>query len=354
MVRVLVADDSPTARDLLVGVLESDPGIRVVGQAANGREAVEMTASLRPDVVTMDVHMPLLDGFEATKAIMAENPTPIIIVSSSARREEVDLSLDATRAGALMVMPTPDNPRSERFEERRAQLVSMVKAMAQVRVVRRWRPKSPGAPAPPSDDRAGGGRVSVVAVAASTGGPAALQRVFMDLPRDFAAPVLVVQHIASGFVDGLARWLDSRCDLAVKVAEHGEPLRRGTIYVAPDDRHLGVVETGRVELSDRPPIDGFRPSANHLFATAACAHGASVGAVILTGMGRDGVEGLRAVRAAGGRVLAQDRASSVIYGMPGEAVRAGVVDLVLPVQRIASRLVTLVHGDRNAAQDPRR
>ncbi|HEX2091856.1 MAG TPA: chemotaxis-specific protein-glutamate methyltransferase CheB [Longimicrobiaceae bacterium] len=351
MIRVLVAEDSPTVRELLVSILESDPGITVVGQARNGREAVEMTARLRPDLVTMDIHMPLLNGFEATKAIMIETPTPIIIVSSRASREEIDLSLNATRAGALMVMPIPDSPRSERFDELRTQLVAMVKAMAQVRVVRRWGPKS-HARKPLSSGDAPTAPNALVAIAASTGGPAALQRILMDLPRAFPAPILVVQHIAPGFVHGLARWLGASCDLRVKVAEHGEPLNRGTIYIAPDDHHLGVRQAGRIELSDLPVIDGFRPSANHLFETAGSVYGASLVAVILTGMGRDGVEGLRTVHMLGGCVIAQDRASSVVFGMPNEAVQAGVVDMVLPVHRIASRLVTLMLGDLNAVSDP--
>jgi two-component system chemotaxis response regulator CheB len=214
-----------------------------------------------------------------------------------------------------------------------------------VKVVRR-RDARPPAPAPGgAAPHRGGGQGAVVALAASTGGPAALQRILIDLPRTFPAPVLVVQHLAAGFVQGLARWLGGSCELHVKVAEHGEALSPGTVYVAPDALHLGMAPGGRVALSDLPPEGSFRPSATHLFRSAGEACGPSLVAVILTGMGRDGVDGLRTVRALGGHVLAQDEATSVVFGMPGEAVQAGVVDAVVPVEQIAGRLVSLVQGE---------
>lgn len=341
MIRVLIAEDSVTVRELLVAILESDPEIRVVGQAKNGAEAVELAIRLKPDLVTMDIHMPVMDGFEATKEIMVHAPTPILIVSASAGGREVELSLNAMRAGALMVVAKPDDPRSKGFDGRRDGLVAMAKAMAQVKVVRRWAHQARSAHPPPTR-RVMSAPVRLVAVAASTGGPAVLQRMFADLPRDFAAPILVVQHIAAGFVTGLTEWLSASCNLRVKVAEHGEPLLRRTVCVAPDNGHLGVGPDGRVIVADAPPVNGFRPSGTYLFASAARAYGASVIAVILTGMGSDGVQGLKAVKAAGGRVLAQDEASSVVYGMPGEAVAAGVVDAVLKADEIAPRLAQLV------------
>lgn len=354
MIRVLVAEDSVTVRELLVQILESDPTIRVVGQAKNGVEVVELAARLKPDLITMDVHMPLMDGFEATKEIMVQVPTPIVIVSASASQREVELSLNAMRAGALMVMQKPDDPESERFRTRREQFLAMVKAMAQVKVVRRWGPRpAPVSPAP-IPRRTAGGPVRLVAVAASTGGPAALQRILMDLPRNFPAPILVVQHIAAGFVEGLAEWLNASCDLHVKVAVHGEPLLKHTAYLAPDDRHLGAGPDGRALVADTPPVNGFRPSGTYLFKSVAQAYGPAVAAVILTGMGSDGVEGLTAVKGAGGQVIAQDQASSVVYGMPGEAVNAGVVDAVLSIEAIAVRLTELAPGGANANTHPPR
>ncbi|HYT83052.1 MAG TPA: chemotaxis-specific protein-glutamate methyltransferase CheB [Gemmatimonadales bacterium] len=354
MIRVVVAEDSLTVRELLVEILESDPEIQVVGQAKNGTEAVELATRLKPDLVTMDVHMPVMDGFAATKEIMVQAPTPILIVSSSASGRDVELSLNAMRAGALMVIAKPDDPRSARFDGRREELVAMAKAMARVKVVRRWAPQSSAAPPAPAPPLRPGAPVRLVAVAASTGGPAALQRILSALPRDFAAPILVVQHIAMGFVAGLAEWLSASCNLRVKVAEPGQPLLERTVLLAPDDRQLGVARDGRVVVADAPPVNGFRPSGTYLFTSAAQAYGASLAAVILTGMGSDGVEGLRAVRAAGGRVLAQDEASSVVYGMPAEAVAAGVVEEVLAVDAIAPRLAELVAGESHAGAHPRR
>lgn len=341
MIRVVVAEDSPTLRELLVEILESDPELRVVGRAQNGAEAVDLAIRLRPDLVTMDIHMPILDGLEATKEIMVRAPTPILIVSSSASGREVELSLNAMRAGALVVVAKPDDPRAARFDGRRAELVAMAKAMARVKVVRRWA-REPGTARPaPARRVAPGAPVRLVAVTASTGGPAALHRILAGLPGDFPAPILVVQHIATGFVTGLADWLSGSCDLRVKVAEHGERLLGRTVFLAPDDRQLGVGPDARVVVADAPPVNGFRPSGTYLFASAAQVYGASVAAVILTGMGNDGVDGLKAVKAAGGWVLAQDEASSVVYGMPREAVAAGVVDAVVPVDEVAARLMEL-------------
>jgi two-component system chemotaxis response regulator CheB len=188
--------------------------------------------------------------------------------------------------------------------------------------------------------------VRQIAQAGSTGGPAALHRVLSDLPGDLAVPLVVVQHIATGFVAGLAEWLRSSCNLRVKVAEDGERLAARTVYLASDGRHLGVGRDGTIRMSEAEPINGFRPSATHLFETAAQAFGPSVAAVVLTGMGNDGVAGLRAVKAAGGRVIAQNEATSVIYGMPREAVAAGVVDLELPITEIGPRLTALIAGGR--------
>lgn len=342
MIRVMVVEDSPTARALMVEILQSDPDINVVGEASHGAEAVELSSKLRPDLITMDIHMPIMDGFTATKHIMARQPTPIIIVSSSMSGPDVEHSLNAIQAGALMVLPKPDNPASARFDYRRTELVTMAKAMASVKVVRRW---NPGPTPVPGPHKSHTGSVRIVAIAASTGGPAALHRIFTSLPRTFRLPIVVVQHITAGFIGGLADWLRASCPLEVTVAEHGEELRPGHVYLAPDTRHLGVTSTGRVAVSDDAPRNGFRPSGDHLFESVAAAYGSSVAGVVLTGMGSDGVDGLRAVKAAGGHVLAQDEASSIVYGMPKEAVASGVVDSILTLDEIAPRLVHLLGKD---------
>lgn len=356
MIRVLVAEDSATARALLVRVLESDPGITVVGEAKDGEEAVAMTRLLRPDLVTMDIHMPRMDGLEATREIMGTVPTPIVIVTGSTTAREVRSSMETLRIGALDVLVKLPAPGSAEFAGATRHLIAIVKAMARVKVVRHWWPgpapastnpgRAPAAgslpvPPPPPGLPATGMPVRVVAIATSTGGPQALHQLLSRLPATFAAPILVVQHISPGFTAGLADWLGTVCAFRVKVAAAGEASAPRTVYIAPDDRHLGVTAAGEIQLSGDPAVGGFRPSGTFLFESVARAFGASVVAVILTGMGEDGMAGLRAVRRAGGRIIAQDEKSSVVFGMPGAAVAAGLADAVLPLDLIAPRLAAL-------------
>jgi two-component system chemotaxis response regulator CheB len=338
VIRVLVAEDSATVRELLVAILESDPEIQVVGEAKNGEEAVTLAKQLRPDLITMDIHMPVMDGFAATKEIMVMSPTPILIVSASSSVRDVEMSLNALRAGALMIVAKPNDPRAPNFEAQQEQLLGMVRAMADVKVVRRW---AQGALSP-RPTGANAIHTPVVAIAASTGGPAALQQLLSELPPDFPASVLIVQHIAQGFTSGLAEWLGASSPLRVKVAENGETLAPRTVFLAPDELHMGLVAGGRIAVSDAPPVDGFRPSASLLFESVARHAGSSLIAVVLTGMGLDGAGGLSAVREAGGEVIAQDEATSVVYGMPRAAVETGLVDRVLPLASIAVQLTASV------------
>jgi two-component system, chemotaxis family, protein-glutamate methylesterase/glutaminase len=342
MIRLLIADDSATVRAVLKHIFGSDPEIEVVGEATDGLEAVEMTRRLRPCLVTMDIRMPRMGGFEATKQIMTEMPTPIVIVSGDVVLEEVEVSMHALRAGALTVLRKPHGPGSATFERESRLFVSTVKAMSEVKLVRH-RLESPEITATArtiaqADDNR---RARVVAIAASTGGPAALQRLLSEIPGGFPLPILVVQHIATGFVAGLAGWLNTVTSLRVKVAEDGERMAPSTVYIAPDRSHLGVSPGARIMLSSAPAIGGFQPSATFLFDSVAAAFHSSAVAVILTGMGRDGTEGLRAVRNNNGRVVAQDKASSVVFGMPGAAIEAGLAEAILPLASIAPRLVEL-------------
>lgn len=338
-IRVVVADDSRTARALLVALLEAEPSLTVVGEAADGAEALELTGRLRPSVVVMDIEMPRMDGFEATKRIMIEHPTPIVIVTARHDVHHVEVALQAMRAGALTVAAKPGGRAlTTASDESARRLVMLVKALADVKVVRR---RSGGGELLREADRLTAPRghtVEAVAVAASTGGPVALYRFLEAMPRSLDVPVLVVQHMADGFVEGLARWLGTATVLPVCVAQDGAELRGGQVYIAPDDHHLEVAR-GRIQLSGTPPVGGFRPSANVLFTSLADAYGATAAAVVLTGMGEDGVVGAARVREGGGLVLAQDAETSAVYGMPRAVVTAGLADAVGPVEDLAYRVV---------------
>lgn len=339
MIRVLIAEDSITVRELLRELLRGSGDMTVVGEAGNGLEAVEMTKALRPDVVVMDIAMPKMDGFEATRQIMIEAPTPIVVVSASYDVRDVQVSMHAIRAGALTAVPKPRGPLSPQFEEDGRQFVETIRLMSEVKVVRRWadhtRGPRPPRIAPPSV------RPKAIAVAASTGGPGAVHQIIADLPSDFPVPILLVQHISPGFVHGFAAWLNTAGPLRVQVARDREPLHPATVYVAPDDRHLGVARS-QIALADTPAIHRFRPSANHLFASVANEFAGSAVAVMLTGMGDDGCAGLAEIRRRGGRIVVQDEKTSVVFGMPGAAVQAGLADWTLPIQEIASMLRSLV------------
>lgn len=336
MIRVLIAEDSPTTTEFLASLLESDPALQVVGRAVNGIEAVAMTKSLRPSVVVMDIQMPILDGFDATRQIMIESPTPIVIVSASLDLKSVDVSLHALRLGALTVMEKPTGPGDPQFGVSAEHFVSTVRAMAGVKVVRRW--PSDGT-APVSDQNIGPKcDLQVIAIAASTGGPSALLRVLAELPRTLSVPVLIVQHMARGFVPGLAAWLGQGTGMAVRVAQHGGRLESGVAYIAPDDRHLGVLDRRTVLVSTAPTRGGFRPSGSVLFESVAAVYGSAAAGVILTGMGDDGTAGLVKLRNAGGRIIAQDEATSVVFGMPAAAIAAGLPHVTLPLELIGPRL----------------
>jgi two-component system chemotaxis response regulator CheB len=339
MIRVLIAEDSATVRELLGQILGSDPEIQVVGEAKNGEEAVALTKRLRPDLVTMDIRMPLMDGFEATKLIMVEAPTPIVIVSASVDGREVQVSMQALRVGALTIIAKPVGPSSPDFADESRRFVSTVKALSQVKVVRHWPDRQIQRPGPSPRTEEPRPRAHIVAMAASTGGPAALCQVLSELPATLPVPVLVVQHIANGFLSGFASWLNASLSLKVRVAEPGEPPLPRTIYVPPDDRHLGVDGAGKLVVSNAALVGGFRPSASFLFESVGRTFGASALAVVLTGMGQDGVEGLRVIHRAGGQILAQDEESSVVFGMPGAVVQAGLASAVVPLKEMAGRVL---------------
>lgn len=351
-VTAVVVDDSPTQRAVLRAVLER-AGIDVVGEAGDGRTAVAMVARLRPSVVVMDIDMPGLDGLGATEEIMATTPTPVVVVTASRRPRDVALALEVTRAGALTVQPKPVVGASANEAEAR-RFGELVRAMADVRVVgrrgrgaRSRRSDAPGAAAAPTGRAAGpqpgserrSRRVRIVGVGASTGGPPALFRFLAELGGALPVPMVVVQHLPESFVEGFVRWLGTASSMPVRLPADHERLSAGVVFLAPPGRHLTVTASGRARLVEGPPEHGFCPSVSVLFRSLAEAAGAEAAAVVLTGMGTDGLDGTRAVHAAGGRVLVQDEESSAVFGMPKAVTEAGLADTVGCVEALAAEIV---------------
>jgi len=342
MIRVLVVEDSATMRHHLRESLAADPELRVVGEAVDGGEAVELVGRLRPDVVTMDMMLPTMSGLVATERIMADHPTPILVVSS-ADRQELFTTYNALAAGAVDVLEKPRGDESDEDWARR--LRSAVRLVSRIRVISHPRarfgartrpPERAPAPAPPDP-----GVLRLVAVGSSTGGPGALTQLLRALPADFAPPILCVQHIAASepFAVAFADWLAGRSGRDVRYAQDGQPVRAlsGRVVLAPPDRHM-IVRDHVVRLSDAPPRNFCRPSVDVLFESLAADYGPGAAGCLLTGMGRDGAEGLLKMRGRGAVTFAQDEASCVVYGMPQEAALLGAAGHILPPARIAARL----------------
>ncbi len=338
--RVLIVDDSAYMRKVLEELIRSDPKLEVVGQAKDGREAITMAQSLQPDVVTMDLNMPRMDGLEATQHIMTQNPRPILIVSSESRQGAAS-TLRALELGAIDFVPKPSSAIDLDMKNVREELLGKLKMAAKVRVVRTAARHDPSAGVEaksqtPSMKEAANSeaRLPLVVIAASTGGPATLMRLIPRFPKNFPAAVVLVQHMPATFTSQLSLQLTEVASIRVKEAEANEPLQAGTIYVCPGSHHLRISLTGRIKLDDGPRISGYRPCADVALETAAAYGGANVIGVVLTGMGNDGAAGVQAVKAARGCVLAQDEATSVIFGMPAEAIRTGAVDQVLGINEM--------------------
>jgi len=348
MINVLIVEDSPVIREFLVYLLSSDPEICVIGTASNGEEAFEAVKRKKPDVITMDINMPKMDGFEATRRIMETHPTPIIIVSGVWDPKEVETTFRAVEAGALAVLSRPVGIGHPDHEATAWDLIQTVKVMSEVKVVRRWAHLRRGkvAPAPPPPTTVPSPRspadIKLVAIGASTGGPIVLHTILSELPTDFPLPVLIVQHIAAGFTQGFVEWLAQSSGFPVHVATYGEDPLPGHAYVAPDGSHMGVDRGGRIILSHDEPENSMRPSVSYLFRSVAYVHEKRAVGVLLTGMGKDGAEELKMMKDRGALTIAQDRETSVVYGMPGEAVNLDAASYMLPPEKIAEVLTNLI------------
>jgi two-component system chemotaxis response regulator CheB len=348
-IRVLVVDDSLTVRRRLCDVLATDSTLEVVGEAADGKQAIERCHALRPDVVTMDMMLPVMSGLGATEHIMAHCPTPILIVSSSTNRGELFKTYEALAAGAVDVLEKPQGAQADGVWER--QFIATVKLVSRIRVVTHLRARlgllgqpriesrPPALFGPPSLPRPD---YEIVVIGASTGGPAAILEILRAFPSPFPLPVLFVLHINEPFGAEFAEWLDGQTGIPVSYAQEGDLVRAkaGRVTMAPPGSHL-VVRNGRLRLTQDPARHSCRPSVDSLFESVAREYGPSTIACLLTGMGRDGAAGLLEVRRAGGFTIAQDEGTSVVYGMPREAVILGGVERELPLTQIGPALSAL-------------
>jgi two-component system, chemotaxis family, protein-glutamate methylesterase/glutaminase len=343
MIRVLVIEDSLTIRKRIVEVLSADRDLEVVGEGETGRAAIELAASLRPDIITLDMMLPVMTGLAATEYIMAHMPTPILVVSASTNRGEAFRTYDALAAGAVDVLEKPLGNEVDSAWERK--LVSAVKLVARIKVITHVRAKLLPSPLPslPQARAATGAAYRAVGIGVSTGGPAALQQILRALPADFPLPLLVVIHIAEPFAAAFADWLDAQSPIRVRFARDGEPLPTvGTpcAIMAPATKHLAL-RGGRLRLTDEPERHSCRPSVDTLFESVAVELGEQAIACLLTGMGKDGAAGLLAVRRAGGMTIAQDEATSIVFGMPREAILLSAAKEVLPLAEVAPMLAEL-------------
>jgi len=367
-IKVLIVDDSPTIREYLNYIISTDNDIKVVGTARDGKEAVELVQQTHPDVVTMDIHMPRMDGYDATRKIMEIHPVPIVIISSKIP-EDVENTFRAIRAGALAVLEKPGGPGHPESEAMVAKIIQTIKLMSEIRVVRRLinRRKSrissiqgienknhladihsdkekksfflnsfsePERPISPHSSYL----VQMVAIGASTGGPPVIRTILSNLTKGFPFTILFVQHIASGFLKGMTDWLKKETGLPIQIAVHGNRALPGHIYFAPDDFHMGIMNSREIILSKNSHENGLRPSVSYLFRSAANAYGNRAAGILLTGMGRDGASELKIMKEKGAITIAQDKESSVIYGMPGEAVKINAATHILSPERIAEFL----------------
>jgi two-component system, chemotaxis family, protein-glutamate methylesterase/glutaminase len=347
-VGVLVVDDSPLCRQLIVDALAKDPTLEVIGTAANGEEALEKARTLRPQVITMDVDMPVMDGLTATEKIMGEIPTPILVLTADPRNMAPELTHRALEVGALalQIKPALDAGPEAWNLAREVKLLSSVRVIRHLRGVRKMPTSFTPLPMVPDSVAFSTSAIGVVAIASSTGGPQVVHRLLSELPADFPAPIVIVQHINAAFAESLAGWLAASSKLRIKVAQDGDALVPGVVLIAPPDKHLIVPQRGKVAVVAGEPRDGHVPSATMLLESAAKTYGRRTLGLILTGMGADGADGMLAIKNAGGRTVAQSQDSCVVFGMPGAAIARNAVEHIAHGDELASVLLRLARGGK--------
>lgn len=346
MIKILIAEDSPVMLQLLIHIISSDPDFKIVGVSQNGEDAIEAAGKLNPDVIAMDWQMPKLNGKEATRIIMETNPKPIVIVTGSLAVKDMAITFNMIEAGALAIVKKPPGITHPDYDKESKELLKTLKLMSEVKLVRRTsqnknefvKSKSAIEKTIIEDTK-----IKIVAIGASTGGPLVLQKILSGLPKDIPVPVLIVQHIANGFSKGFAEWLSNTTNFPMHIASHNELALPGHAYIAPDDFHIGITVGPKIILSKHKLENGMRPSVAYLFRTAAQNFGFRAVGVLLTGMGRDGAEELKLMREKGAVTFAQDQDSSVVFGMPGEAIKLNAATHILSPEEISISLSAFIN-----------
>jgi two-component system chemotaxis response regulator CheB len=342
-IRVLIVEDSLVVRELLKHIIGSDPRFDILAAVDSAEACLKLLETQQPDVISLDIRLPGMNGLDATLRIMATNPTPIVVVAAQVDDDELNIAMNALRAGALSVVEKPVGVKHTDFEAMAAHLCTQLAIMSQVKVVRQGidRGLNFGHSEPAPTDRrtkvVAPGTYTMVGMTASTGGPQALVQVLGGLGPDFPLPILLVQHITSSFLEGFVHWLEGATPFKVRIANEDEMPRPGFVYVAPVDRHLTLIHQ-RLAISDGPPVCNQKPSGTVLFESMAREVGKNAIGVVLTGMGSDGADGLLLMRKAGAYTIAEDSSTSVVYGMPAAAAALGAAREMLPLGDVAPRL----------------
>ena len=344
MIRILIVDDSKTETEILKHIFKSQSDMHVIGHAINGKEAIELAEKLKPDLITMDIHMPIMDGLEATRIIMSSHPVPIVIISSQINSKDINTSFLALEAGALCVLEKPKNINAPHSAYTIKYIIDTIRSMAQIKVIKKRffthrpserKPVSIESPTPNNQ------HYELIAIGTSVGGPQALKVILSDLPTDFPLPIVVVQHMSHGFISGFTKWLNANSPLNVKDAVQDEELKSGFVYFAPDSFHLEVKRKNKklyIHLAQGHPVSGFCPSATVLFHSVAKTCGANSIGILLTGMGNDGAQGLLELKKQNAHTLIQDQKSAIVFGMAGVAQSLGAVDKVIELEQFSAYL----------------
>ena len=345
-IKVLIVEDTLVAQKLLKGLVENDNRFELIGIAQDGKQAIEFVAKLKPDVVSMDILMPIMDGVEATRKIMQDYPVPVVIVSSFYQTSEIDMAMRVLDAGAVTILPRPYGPGHSKYLQTAKKYLNTLKLMSEIRVIRRKEEKvilTIQAPKPATQplSKKPSAKIQAVAIGASAGGPQGLNTILSGLPKNFPLPVFIVQHIDPHFAEGFALWLNSTSGIPVSIAIEGEKALAGHAYLPPGDHHLTVLKDGVMSLSKDVPIKGLRPSVDVLFKSLAPVYGKNIIAVLLSGMGKDGAMEMKNLHDLGAFTIAQEENSCLVYGMPGEAVKIGAVSKILSPENIVIEILNL-------------